>query len=248
LRFIDKEKMLKFNVDEVLFIDTERKNLPFRQGSEAKVKTAKKWGDFEKLMSASTGLMKLEGERKAYYEPIKVIVIDSFTRILFLLSEFLDAQKIDGFSFWREYGKIIQKLLIDWESGGRFIVFTALEENVRDGDGIDTKCIKVDGKMLEGKVESFFSTVLHTHFNPAKQRPECYQFETNTANGKTTSKSADGMFKDLYIQNDMSFVLGSYYDYYKMKDRPEFVPSPIIVYGKSGSGKSTSFKYLFEEQ
>lgn len=197
-------------------------------------------------MKAGCGLSDPKDKEKAdYYEPIKVVIIDSFTRILFLLSEFLKENKITGYEFWREYGDMIEKLFMTWNSKGRFIVFTALDEVVRDTDSIDRIVVKVEGKKLEGKIESFFTVVLHTRFNSVKPGAEAYQFCTNT-DGKNTAKSPEGMFPERYIQNDLSFVLGSIYDYYDMANNPDFLPSPIIICGKSGTGKSTSAKYLFE--
>jgi hypothetical protein len=234
-------------IEEVLFIDVERKTLPFRQAAKAKVKTVTSWHQFEAVLKAGCGLLDLSNDKEKadFYDPVKVVFIDSFTRVLYLLSEHLRESKIKGFDFWRDYADILEKMLMTWQSKGRFIVFTALDEIVRDTDSIDSKVIKVDGKKLEGKVESYFTIVLHTQFNPLKPIPEAYQFCTNT-DGKNTAKSPPEMFKDRYIQNDLSFVLGSIYDYYDMETNKEFVPSPIVIVGKSGSGKSSSVKYLFE--
>jgi hypothetical protein len=236
-------------LDEILFCDTERKTLPFRQAARCKVKTISSWKQFEAVMKAGSGLLDFkanEQDKADYYNPIKVVVVDSFTRILYLLSEFLKQNKVTGYDYWREYSDILEQLLMTWQSKGRFIIFTALDEIVRDNDSIDRIVVKVDGKKLEGKIESFFTIVLHTHFNPLKQGAEAYQFCTNT-DGRNTAKLPDGMFAERYIQNDMSLVLGAIYDYYDMANNPDFTPSPILVCGKSGSGKSTSVKYLFED-
>lgn len=248
MHFNKADKRLTYDLEEVLFIDTERKSLPFRQAASTKVKTALTWPDFLKAMNDGCGVNDLSKhpKRAAYYNPIKLVAIDSFTRMLFLLSENLKSQGVKGYDFWREYGEAIEKLLMTWQSKGQFIVFTAIDEVVRDADNIDRKVVKVQGKQLEGLIESFFSVVLFTHFNPVKQSPECYQFMTNT-DGRSSAKSPVGMFQQRYIQNDMSFVLGSIYDYYKMDENPEFKPSPILICGRSGSGKSTSFKYVLPE-
>lgn len=247
MKFIKAEKRLVYNVDEVLFIDTERKMLPFRKASQAKVKTASTWEQFEALMRVGCGITDVskDKEKSEYYDPVKVVIIDSFTRVLYLLSQYLERKMSTGFTFWKDYADMIEKLLMSWSSKGRFIVFTALDEVVRDTDSIDRIVVKIDGKKLEGKIESYFSIVLHTRYNSVKSGSEAYQFCTNT-DGKNTAKSPEGMFPDRYIQNDLSFVLGSIYDYYDMENNPDFMPSPIIICGKSGTGKSTSSKYLFE--
>jgi len=243
-----KDGKLQFKTEEVLFIDTERKMLPFKQASSCKVKTVNTWKQFEAVMRAGCGLVDLSNnqEKQNYYGPIKVVVVDSFTRILYLLSELLREANVSGYSFWADYADTIERLLMQWQSHGRFIIFTALDEIVRDTDNIDRIVVKVDGKKLEGKIESYFTICLHTKFNSLKDYPKCYQFCTNT-DGKNTAKSPEGMFAEKYIQNDMSLVLGSIYKYYDMENNPDFTPSPIIICGKSGTGKSSSFKYLLEE-
>lgn len=248
MRYDQKTKRLIFGIDEVLFINTERKTLPFRLAPKAKNRDVTSWQQFEAIMAAGCGLTKIDDpDKAAYYEPVKLVAVDSFTRLSYLLSEFLKSKQIKGFDFWRDYGDIIEKLLITWQSNGRFIVFTALDEVIQDADNIDRIVVRVEGRKMRGAVESFFSIVLHTHFNRTKPLPECYQFCTNS-DGRNTAKSPDGMFKDKYIQNDLSAVLGAVYDYYGMDKNPDFQPSPIIITGKSGSGKSSSFKYLFEEE
>lgn len=236
-----------FPTEEILFIDTERKTLPFRQATTAKTLTVDNWRSFEAVMKAGSGMMDLSGrpDKAQFYDPLKVVIIDSFTRILYLLSEFLKSSNIKGFDFWRDYSDILEKLLMTWQSKGRFIVFTGLDEVIRDSDSVDRIVAKVDGKKLEGKIESFFTIVLHTHFNAMKPHPEGYQFCTNT-DGRNTAKSPDGMFRDRYIQNNLAFVLGSIYEYYDMENNPDFQPSPILILGKSGTGKSSSMKYLFD--
>jgi len=151
-------------LDEILFIDTERKTLPFRQAARCKVKTISSWKQFEAVMKAGSGLLDFkanEQDKADYYNPVKIVVVDSFTRILYLLSEFLKRNKVTGYDYWREYSDILEQLLMTWQSKGRFIVFTALDEIVRDSDSIDRIVVKVDGKKLEGKIESFFTIVLH---------------------------------------------------------------------------------------
>lgn len=240
---------LKFKPEEVLIIDTERKTLPFRQASRVKAITVDSWKQFETALKAGTGQLDLSKypDKREFYEPIRVVVVDSFTRILYLLSEWLKSNKIRGFDFWRDYADELERLLMQWKSNGRFIIYTALDEIVQDSQAVDRVVVKVDGKKLEGRVESYFTICLFTHFNPLKEHPAGYQFCVNT-DGRNTAKSPDGMFHDRYIQNNLAFVLGSIYEYYDMANNPGFVPSPIIVAGKSGSGKSSSIKYLFMEE
>ena len=79
-----------------------------------------------------------------------------------------------------------------------------------------------------------------------KSSGEAYQFCTNT-DGKNSAKSPLGMFESRLIPNDMSLVLGRIYEYYNMANNPAFENSPMIIVGQSGSGKSTSTSFLFED-
>ena len=247
MRFDEKTKKLKFNIDEVLFCDTENKSLPFRTAADCKVKTVKNWNDFIRVLNDACGNNDLSSfpKRKEFYAPIKVVAIDSFTRLTYLLAQHLKALGSKGYSYWGDYAEAIESLLMNWSSNGRFIIYTGIDEVVRDADSVDRKVVKVDGKKLEGLIESYFSITLFTHFNSMKKPEEAYQFCTNT-DGRNSAKSPIDMFSDRYIPNDMSLVLGSIYDYYQMSSHPEFMPSPILVVGKSGTGKSTSMKYLFD--
>ena len=149
---------LKFDVSEVLFIDTERKALPFPKASECKVKTANSWMAFIGLMDAGNGKVELKTkELRDYYNPIKVIIIDSFTRATYLLSKHLKDNGVTGYDFWRDYADELENLMMKWESNGRFIIYTSLDDVIRDSDNISRKVIKVEGKKLEGLVESFFT-------------------------------------------------------------------------------------------
>lgn len=249
MKYNETTKRLTFTPEEVMFIDTERKNLPFREAANAKIKTVTTWEEFTRTMLDACGVNNLDQfpNRKEYYSPIRCVVVDSFTRMLYLLSKVLGKQGITGFSFWREFADILEEMLMSWSSDGRFIVFTAIDEVLTNDSVIDSRVARVDGRKHRGAIESYFNVVLHTHFDRTKELPLSYQFMTQT-DGYTSAKSPYGMFDNHYIQNDMAYVLGSYYDFYDMKNNPDFKPSPILIVGRSGWGKSTSFKYLFEEE
>lgn len=246
MRFDEKTKELKFPIDEILFIDTENKSLPFPHAAECKVRTVLNWTDFERVMSDGFGITDLSDKpnRFKYYNPIKAVVIDSFTRITYLLSEYLKDSGVKGRDFWRDFGDILEKSLMTWRAKSRFVIYTAIDDVIQDADSVDRRQVKVSGRM-SGAIESFFTVTLFTHFNAMKPHPEGYQFMTNT-DGKNSAKTPVDMFSEKYISNNMAAVLGRIYEYYDMANHPEFMPSPILVVGKSGTGKSTSMKYLFD--
>lgn len=245
---LTSDKRLLFNPDEVFVVNTEDKLLPFKSSVKIKNKVVKSWGEFEAVMKVVCGIKpNMTAQEKAISEPIKLVFVDSFTRILYLLSRHLkEKELISGHAFWKEYGDRLEQMQMDWKANGKFQVYTAIDEVIQDSDSVYRTVVSVDGRM-KGKVESYFNTVLWTNFNQAKKRPECYQFETNSVNGKTNSKSPDGMFDKILIQNDLSIVLGAVYEYWDI-GKSGLNPPPILIAGKSGSGKSTSLKYCIKEE
>lgn len=247
MKFNPITKRLTFGFDEVLFINTERKMLPFRNAAQCKVRSINSWQQFLAVMNVACGIVKVKDPAKAaYYDCLKVIVIDSFTRCSYWFQKHLREQNVSGHKYWGDYADVFQTLLMQWKSNGRFIVWIGLDEVVTDNDGIDRVTVKVEGQRLRTTIESYFSIVIHTHYNALKTGAEAYQFCTNT-DGRNTAKTPEGMFTEKYVQNDMALLLGAIYDYYGMDSNPEFEASPVMIYGKSGTGKSTSAKYLFEE-
>jgi hypothetical protein len=236
---------MKFNPKEVFVINTEDKLLPFKSSVKIKNKVVKTWTEFESVMKDACGMnTKMSDKAKEYFEPVKIVFVDSFTRILYLLSKHLKSQGVRGHDFWKEYRDTLEQLLMDWKTSGKQLVFTAIDEVIQDSDSVYRTVASIDGS-LKGKVESYFGIVLWTKFNAMKQRPECYQFEVNSSDGKTNAKSPVGMFDSVFIQNDLSFVLDKVHEYYDIANT-KITPPPILIVGKSGSGKSTSLMYCVE--
>lgn len=238
---------MKFNPKEVFVINTEDKLLPFKSSVKIKNKVIKTWPEFESVMKDACGMNPMMSEKaKEYFEPVKIVFVDSFTRILYLLSKYLKSQGVRGHDFWKEYRDTLEQLLMDRKTSGKQLVFTAIDEVIQDSDSVYRTVVSVDGS-LKGKVESYFGIVLWTKFNAMKQRPECYQFETNSSDGKTNAKSPVGMFDSVFIQNDLSFVLDKIHEYYDIANT-KLTPPPVLIVGKSGSGKSTSLMYCVNEE
>jgi hypothetical protein len=132
---------------------------------------------------------------------IETIIIDDFQYIM--ANEFMRRAKEKGYEKFTEIGNHAWTLL--WDSRllrtGLFIVFLAHSEMSDSGE---TKC-KTIGKMLDDKicVEGMFTIVLSTSFEDGK-----YFFETQTT-GQNTTKSPEGMFSTMRIDNDLQYVITS---------------------------------------
>jgi hypothetical protein len=244
---LNKEtKELTFLPSEVFIINTETRNLPFKSAHKIPTYTVKSWKEFTIVLTDALGINpKASEETKKKFENKKLIFVDSFTRLLYWLGKELKQQNVSGFNFYRELGESIETLVMEKKPKDKFLVYTAIDEVISDGDVIDKKVVAVAGRM-KGMVESYFDVVMATHFNPMKSRPECYQFETNSNNGKTSAKSPDGMFDQIYVQNNLAKVLGAIHEYREI-DKTNMSPDTVLLVGKSGSGKSSSLKYCIKE-
>ena len=95
------------------------------------------------------------------------------------------------------------------------IIYLTHSENV--GDALNTKeQIKTIGKVLSEKVtlEGLFTSILFTRVVPNDNGLPSYQFITNN-DGTCIAKTPMGMFKDLYIDNDLQEVINVMDAYYE---------------------------------
>ena len=94
------------------------------------------------------------------------------------------------------------------------VIITFHSEDVTDGGKIKKK-IKTVGKMIDNTItlEGLFTIILYTEvkMNLDTQEPEFY-FRTVT-DGKDTCKTPKGMFEDVLIPNDMSYVFDKIKEY-----------------------------------
>lgn len=132
---------------------------------------------------------------------IEIVVVDDFQYIM--ANEFMRRAKERGFDKFTEIGQHAWEII--WLSrqlrSNLFVVFLAHSDT--DDTGA-SKC-KTIGKLLDDKicVEGMFTIVLNTAFEDGK-----YFFETQT-NGNNTSKTPEGMFESLRIENDLNLVINS---------------------------------------
>lgn len=236
---------LKLKPEEILFINVEKRTLPFRESillkKNQKIST---YSQFQKVF-ADLKNPSLPDSAKKYLDPVKLVFMDSLSRLFWLLSEHIKASGSRGREFWADYLDESKLLLNNLDIGNRYLVVTSLDDISSDADVIDRKQAMAQGQM-RGQIEGYFDIVLHTHFNAMKTDDESYSFYTKT-DGKNSAKSPIGMFDKKIIQNDLSLVLGRIHEYYDIANT-KLTPPPVLIVGKSGSGKSTSLMYCVNEE
>jgi len=136
---------------------------------------------------------------------IKTIIIDDFQYIM--ANEFMRRGKEKGFEKFTEIGQHAWEILwkAKWLGDDRIVVFLAHSDT---NDANETKC-KTIGKLLDDKIciEGMFTIVLNTAYEDGK-----YFFETQTS-GQNTTKSPEGMFGSIRIENDLQLVINSIKSY-----------------------------------
>jgi hypothetical protein len=94
------------------------------------------------------------------------------------------------------------------------IIFFAHEENVGDSLNPQRK-FKTVGKLLDNAItiEGLFTYVFFTKVTyDTDNNKSTYQFETNS-DGTTTAKSPMGCFDEMYIDNDLQYVIEKIKEY-----------------------------------
>ncbi len=94
------------------------------------------------------------------------------------------------------------------------VVFMFHSEDVIAEGKNPSKRIKTVGKMVSDSFipEALFSIVLYTHVDFDEKGKPSYQFITNHTL-QAPAKTPRGLFEDLYIPNDLNFVLNAIKEY-----------------------------------
>lgn len=139
---------------------------------------------------------------------IKVVLLDTITNLM--ISEYMGRIKEKGFEKFTDIALdtySIFKMLNGLRDDLTVVIVSHTEDNY-DSDGVLKTSFKVPGGKLIGqniKVESMFTTVLYTEVVSKGDESEYYFLTQN--NGKNTCKSPKGMFDDIRIPNDLSYVI-----------------------------------------
>ena len=145
---------------------------------------------------------------------IKVIVIDTITSII--TDEIMRRQNEKGFDkykdiAWNAYDIIT--MLRDLREDLTVVVMSHTEDNY-DSDGTLKTSFKVpSGKAIGNQFtpEAYFHMVLYTDVAMVGSKPE-YSFITQN-NGKNTCRTPMGLFSEVKIPNDLSYVISEYKNY-----------------------------------
>lgn len=146
------------------------------------------------------------------FKHIKRIVIDDFQYIMG--DEFMDRASEVGYNKFTEIGvhanKVIQKA-----KNLRDDLFVHILTHPEKGDNGDLK-MKTVGRLMDNYItlDSLFTVLLYADvsFEIGNETPN-YRFVTNRTR-KYPAKSPMGMFKDIYIPNDLNIVEQRMHEFY----------------------------------
>ncbi len=248
---------MKFKTEQVLLINIEQKMLPFPHTNwKGVISPAKFENIFQPVESAAAekpGILQYlldddNNTSNGKVGDIKVIIIDSFTRLTEKLDNYLRRRAIKGYEKWDKYAEYIRNIFnVTSQYKNKYVIFTGLEDRNYDIDGMPSRMAKVKGNDLKGAVESYFPIVLWAYFDKsAASQSEKYRFLTS-ADGECQAKTPFGMFseEEIFFPNDMSLVLDKVRDYYGAIDVPSGDTSvSIFLAGQSGYGKTYSLRNL----
>jgi len=128
----------------------------------------------------------------------------------------------EGYGKWNTFGRdVFNSIFTDLTTFRQDLQIIVIQhtEIRKDGSIAD----KTSGKMIENTIDmpSWFTVVLHA-LTIEVEGVTRYVFQTNKS-GPYLAKSPAGMFKDLYVRNDLAEVLKAQEDYYNGKPQGEVV-------------------------
>ena len=189
------------NPETTAVLNTERKQLPFKNAKEFMNVPIKSVSEFHSALDKA-----MESDK------IKTIVIESFTSLIEIIFREADI-RYKGFDVWSYYNKEIDKILDKSKNSDKYVIFTAID-GVYDGDnGVEERYVAVDGNRWKKRVEKEFVIALFTDVHKGDEGVK-YRFRTNTT-GRDSAKSPMGMFEDLHIPNNLGKVVEACEEYYK---------------------------------
>ena len=199
------------NSEETYIINVAKKELPFK-GSEKLYNADKR--NYKEVDDANeiTRLLKTISEKAPH---IKNIIIEDSNYIMGfnLVSK---ATEI-GFTKFTIMARDMVELLREARRlrDDLKVFYFSHPETVEDGGEIVGYKIKTAGKMIDNQIvlEGLLTVCLYTHVEENKDGSMTYSFITNRFK-KYPAKSPDGMFEEVKIPNNLSYVCEKLDEYY----------------------------------
>lgn len=185
-----------------VIINVAGKDLPFRGWKNhynGKISEGGNYLESSDAMQIAKAISYISSDRN----DIKNIIIDDAQYVMSF--EFMRKAKESGYGKFADIGVNISKVVEAARTTRSDLKVYFLWHPEMDNMG--NQKMKTVGKMVDDylTLEGLFTVILYTNVSKgADNKPE-YKFVTNN-DGESPAKSPIGMFKELYIPNDLSFV------------------------------------------
>lgn len=190
------------NPEETVMINVAGKDLPFRGWSKNYKGSVKEKGNYLESSSAPTISKVIDYVSKERLD-IKQIVIDDCQYVMAF--EFMSKAKESGYGKFADIGVNMAKILTASKNTRKNLKVYFLWHPEKDKEtGYKMKTV---GKMVDDylTLEGLFTVILYSKVSKGNDNKINYNFVTNN-DGEFPAKSPVGMFKDLYIPNDLGLV------------------------------------------
>jgi hypothetical protein len=197
------------NPKSTVIINVSAKDLPMRGGSNLYKGKISEGGNYMESSNAGDIAKVIEyiNEKR---KDITNIVIDDAQYIMAF--EFMARAKETGYAKYSDLGVNINKVLTAARNSGQNLKIYFLWHPEQNSLG--QYKMKTCGQLIDNylTLEGLFTVILYSSVTNVNNKVE-YQFITNN-DGVFPAKSPFGMFKDLYIKNDLGFVSEKIDEYY----------------------------------
>jgi hypothetical protein len=197
------------NPKETVVVNISRKDLPFRAWKKLYTGKVSEGGNYFESSDAEQ-ISKIIEFISTKREDIKQIVIDDAQFIMGF--EFMRRAKETGYGKYTDIGVSIAKVAEAARNCRADLkVFFLWHPEMDKDSGYKMKTV---GAMIDNylTLEGLFSVILYTNVEIGEDSKIKYIFVTNN-DGRFPAKSPIGMFKNLYINNDLGFVVESINNY-----------------------------------
>jgi hypothetical protein len=199
------------NSEETYIINVAKKELPFK-GSEKLYNAEKR--NYKEVDDANeiTRLLKTISEKAPH---IKNIIIEDSNYIMGF--NLVSKATENGFTKFTIMARDMVELLREARRlrDDLKVFYFSHPETIEDGGEIVGYKIKTAGKMIDNQIvlEGLLTVCLYTHVEENKDGSMTYSFITNRFK-KYPAKSPDGMFEEVKIPNNLSYVCEKLDEYY----------------------------------